>query len=168
MGGVISVLRIFSKRGSTSTLSIMSSFVQWEIIKNNHCQLIKRKTTKPMSAEPFNVRNIHSMESNGFINPRALSITPAKDCKGIVVRQKNGSRVSRPGKQISATVMKSGPRRVLLKLARSFKKTGYRKDLKKATLRRASVILRGQRAGGYTQKRKSRRGVASKKKPIAA
>merc|ERR1712071_337851 len=147
MGGVISVLRIFSKRGSTSTLSIMSSFVQWEIIKNNHCQLIKRKTTKPMSAEPFNVRNIHSMKSNGFINPRALSITPAK----------NGSRVSRPGKQISATVMKSGPRRVLLKLARSFKKTGYRKDLKKATLRRASVILRGQRAGGYTQKRKSRR-----------
>merc|ERR1712071_26293 len=87
MGGVISVLRIFSKRGSTSTLSIMSSFVQWEIIKNNHCQLIKRKTTKPMSAEPFNVRNIHSMKSNGFINPRALSITPAKDGKGIVVRR---------------------------------------------------------------------------------
>jgi large subunit ribosomal protein L28e len=41
--------------------------------------------------------------------------------------------------------MKAGPRRSLYKLRRFVLKNGYRKDLTKAALRRASAVLKSQK-----------------------
>ncbi|CAG0893457.1 unnamed protein product [Cyprideis torosa] len=145
----------------------MSAFLQWEIIKNHHSQLLKRPNVRPLSAEKFNVRNIHGMKANGYINQKAIHIAPGKDNKGVVMTTKKSKNVNHPGIQLSSNTMTAGPRRLLWKMARSIKKTGYRKDLKKSCLRRASAILKSQRPGGAVSKRKRRRGAASKKPRVS-
>jgi large subunit ribosomal protein L28e len=48
-------------------------------------------------------------------------------------------------KLTNKTTLKSGPRRSLYKLRRFIIKNGYRKDLTKAALRRASAVLKSQK-----------------------
>ncbi|CAG0895720.1 unnamed protein product [Darwinula stevensoni] len=141
----------------------MTDFLQWEIIKNHHAYLVKRPNVRPLSKELFNVRNIHGMKANGLIHRRAISIQPANDNKGVIVTKKNPKRLRQPASQNYSVVMKAGPRRLLWKLARMFKYQNYRRDLKKATLRRASAILKSQRTK-IAKKRTVKRGMSSKKK----
>ncbi|CAG0915196.1 unnamed protein product [Notodromas monacha] len=122
-----------------------SRFLTWEIVKNHHAYIMKRPNIRTLSKEPGNVRNIHSFKANGFIHPKTIDIQPAKDNKGVVITRRKRNKMNRPAAQTKSMIMKTGPRRLLWKVARVIVTDRYRHDLKKAAMRRASAILQSQK-----------------------
>ncbi|KAG7171840.1 60S ribosomal protein L28-like [Homarus americanus] len=98
----------------------MSADLCWQIIRDNHAHLLKKRNVK----KPFST--------------------------------------NKPGKNLVKTTIKAGPRRALNSIRRFIKFNHYRKDLKKAALRRASAILRSQRAQPFKKARRRTHKVAKK------
>merc|ERR1711974_471032 len=138
----------------------MSSDIAWAITKNNSAYLLKKRNCpKPLSTDPMNLTNKHCKRFVGLVNKKALAIAPASDNKGFTVTIKKGSS-NRPGKNKDTVTMKAGPRRSLHKVKALIVKQRYRKDLAKAALRRAAIIVRSQkplppRKGSKTAAKKS-------------
>merc|ERR1711990_61365 len=138
----------------------MSSDIAWAITKNNSAYLLKKRNCpKPFSTDPMNLTNKHCKRFVGLVNKKALAIAPASDNKGFTVTIKKGSS-NRPGKNKDTVTMKAGPRRSLHKVKALIVKQRYRKDLAKAALRRAAIIVRSQkplppRKGSKTAAKKS-------------
>merc|ERR1711973_359586 len=123
-------------------IDIMSE-IAWAITRNNSAFLLKKRNCpKPFSTDPMNLTNKHSLRYTGLVNKKAVAITPAADNKGFDV------------------TIKGGPRRSLHKVKALIVKQRYRKDLAKAALRRAAIIVRSQkplppRKGSKTAAKKS-------------
>merc|ERR1712173_18151 len=114
------------------------SEIAWAITRNNSAFLLKKRNCpKPFSTDPMNLTNKHSLRYTGLVNKKAVAITPAADNKG-----GKGAKVAK-GKQ--TVTMKAGPRRSLHKVKALIVKQRYRKDLAKAALRRAAIIVRSQK-----------------------
>ncbi|EEB18096.1 60S ribosomal protein L28, putative [Pediculus humanus corporis] len=127
----------------------MSSHLNWMIIRNNNAFLVKKTNIKkPFSKEPNNLTNLNSFRYNGIIHKKCVGIEGGKapEKKGFTVIMKKAKAHYRPAKSCVQIEMKSGPRRSLYKLRRLLVKNRYRMDLTKAALRRASAVLRSQRA----------------------
>merc|ERR1712004_171896 len=94
--------------------------------------------------DPMNLTNKHSLRYTGLVNKKAVAITPAADNKGfdVTIKGGKGAKVAK-GKQ--TVTMKAGPRRSLHEVKALIVKQRYRKDLSKAALRRAAVIIRSQK-----------------------
>merc|ERR1712080_181789 len=108
--------------------SKMSSDIAWAITRNNSAYLLKKRNCpKPFSTDPMNLTNKHSQRYTGLVNKKAVAVAPAADNKGLTV------------------TMKAGPRRSLHKVKALIVKQRYRKDLAKAALRRAAIIVRSQK-----------------------
>ena len=123
----------------------MSTDITWAITRNNSAFLLKKRgCPKPFSTDPMNLTNKHSMRHTGTVNKKALAIAPAADNKGFTVTIKKGN-ANKPGKNRQTVTMKAGPRRSLHKVKALVVKQRYRKDLSKAALRRAAVIIRSQK-----------------------
>ncbi|XP_068623005.1 large ribosomal subunit protein eL28 [Battus philenor] len=124
----------------------MSSHLNWMIIRNNNAFLVKKRNIKkPFSKEPNNVTNLSSYRYNGLIHKKAVSVVENPDRKGFTVVYKKARATNKPAKNIVRRPFKAGARRSLFKVKRLLKANNYRTDLTKATLRRASAILRSQR-----------------------
>merc|ERR1711956_209120 len=89
--------------------------------------LKKRNCPKPFSTDPMNLTNKHSQRHGGLVNKKAVAVAPAADNKGFTV------------------TIKSGPRRTLHKVKALIVKQRYRKDLNKAAIKRAAIIVRSQK-----------------------
>merc|ERR1712029_1326205 len=103
-----------------------------------------RGCPKPFSTDPMNLTNKHSMRHTGTVNKKALAIAPAADNKGFTVTIKKGN-ANKPGKNRQTVTMKAGPRRSLHKVKALIVKQRYRKDISKAAMKRAAVIVRSQK-----------------------
>lgn len=115
------------------------------VIRNNHAFLMKRRNVdKPFSREAHNLTNLNSFRYNGLVHKRTMGVSASKDKKGFAVewRTAKGQNGRRPAKGMARLALKGGPRRALHTLRRL---AGYRRDLRKAALRRASAVLRSQR-----------------------
>ncbi|XP_059477952.1 large ribosomal subunit protein eL28 [Neocloeon triangulifer] len=127
-------------------MSGIPAHLSWAIIRNNNAFIMKRRNiTKPFSTEPNNLSNLASFRFNGLIHKKTIGIEPAKDNKGFQLVWKKTRNQHRLAKLTNKTTMKAGPRRSLYKLRKFILKNGYRKDLTKAALRRASAVLKSQR-----------------------
>merc|ERR1712227_91479 len=134
-----------SNKNFLTQQSKMSSDIAWAITRNNSAFLLKKRNCpKPFSTDPMNLTNKHSQRYVGLVNKKAVAIAPASDNKGFTVTIKKGSG-NRPGKGKDTVTMKAGPRRSLHKVKASIVKQRYRKDLTKAAMKRASVIVRSQK-----------------------
>merc|ERR1711936_1323168 len=145
MGLFVSSTRTVRTSISISTdfrIDIMSE-IAWAITRNNSAFLLKKRNCpRPFSTDPMNLTNKHSLRYTGLVNKKAVAITPAADNKGFDV------------------TIKAGPRRSLHKVKALIVKQRYRKDLAKAALRRAAIIVRSQkplppRKGSKTAAKKS-------------
>merc|ERR1719262_613540 len=107
----------------------------------------------------MNRTNKHSQRYTGLVNKKAVAVAPAADNKGFAVTIKGGkgSKVAK-GKQ--TVTMKAGPRRSLHKVKALIVKQRYRKDLTKAAMQRAAVIIRSQKP---LPARKGTKAAAAKK-----
>ena len=123
----------------------MSTDITWAITRNNSAFLLKKRNCpKPFSTDPMNLTNKHSLRHSGCVNKKAVSVVPAADNKGFTVTIKKGN-ANKPGKNLQTVTMKAGPRRSLHKVKALVVKQRYRKDLSKAAMRRAAVIIRSQK-----------------------
>jgi len=101
---------------------------------------------QPFSIEPNNLTNKSSFRYSGIVQRKTVGIEPTADNKGFVLVTKKRRTQGKPSQAYSKTIMKAaGPARPLKKLRNSLVKNKYRKDLTKAALVRASVLLRSQR-----------------------
>merc|ERR1712215_661530 len=117
----------------------------WEIVRNNHAYLLKKRNVKmPFSSEPNNLMNVNSLRYNGFCPKKVIGIS-AKGKKGIELTYKTAKHQNKPGKNLIKTTIEYGPRRAHDSIRKFINDNKYRKDLKKAALRRVSAILRSQR-----------------------
>ncbi|XP_077298283.1 ribosomal protein L28 [Arctopsyche grandis] len=125
----------------------MSAHLSWMVIRNNHAFLMKRRNVdKPFSREPHNLTNLNSFRYNGLVHRKTLCVAASRDKKGFGVewRTRKGRAGHKPAQGSAKRLMKGGPRRALHKL-RAFASQPYRRDLRKAALRKASAVLRSQR-----------------------
>ncbi|CAH4034968.1 60S ribosomal protein L28 [Pieris brassicae] len=126
----------------------MSAHLNWMIIRNNNAFLVKKRNIKkPFSKEPNNVTNLNAFKYNGLIHKKAVGVVENENPsrKGFTVVYKKAKATNKPVKNLVRRNFKAGARRSLFKLKRLLKANNYRRDLTKATLRRASAILRSQR-----------------------
>merc|ERR1711993_19832 len=150
--GIVGYLSNFSLK--------MSSDIAWAITRNNSAHLLKKRNCpKPFSSDPMNLTNKHSQRYTGLVNKKAVGIAPASDNKGFAVTIKKGSAY-KPGKNKATVTMKAGPRTSLHKVKALIVKQRYRKDLAKAAMRRAAVIVRSQKP---LPARKGTKAAAAKK-----
>ncbi|XP_072945430.1 large ribosomal subunit protein eL28 [Epargyreus clarus] len=123
-----------------------SPSLNWLIIRNNNAFLVKKRNIKkPFSKEPNNVTNLNSFKYNGLIHKKAVSVVEIPNRSGFTVVYKKAKATNKPAKNLVKRQFKAGARRSLFKVKRLLKANHYRTDLSKATLRRASAILRSQR-----------------------
>ncbi|KAG0711982.1 60S ribosomal protein L28 [Chionoecetes opilio] len=133
----------------------MSSDLCWQVIRNNHAHLLKKRNVKkPFSTEPNNLKNVNSPRYNGLCRRKVIGIEPASGGKGIILSHKTARYQNKPVKNLVKTPIKAGPRRALNSIRRFIRHNSYRKDLKMAALRRASAILRSQRAQPFKKARR--------------
>ncbi|CAK1542663.1 unnamed protein product [Leptosia nina] len=126
----------------------MSAHLNWMIIRNNNAFLVKKRNIKkPFSKEPNNVTNLNAFRYNGLIHKKTVGVVENENPsrKGFTVVYKKAKATNKPAKNLIKRSFKAGARRSLHKAKRLLKCNNYRKDLIKATLRRASAILRSQR-----------------------
>ncbi|KAL5012545.1 hypothetical protein ScPMuIL_011096 [Solemya velum] len=122
----------------------MSKDIQWQIIRNNSCFLLKGNG-HVFSREPNNLKSRNSYRYNGLIHKKTVGVEPAKDGKGIVMVTKNATGLRKPNKNYTRIEMKKNSRRTLAAIRKTIKSNRYRKDLKMAAVRRASALLRSQK-----------------------
>jgi len=101
--------------------------------------------------------NKSSYRYSGLVPRKTVGIEfPPADKKGFIVVTKTAKKQGKPVKTYQKTHMHSvGPRRPLKKLRNTLVKNKYRKDLTKAALVRASVILKSQKTSKKTKGKKS-------------
>ena len=123
-----------------------SADLNWLIIRNNNSYLLKKRDIKkPFSTERNNLTNVSSFRYNGLVHKKTVGVVPA-DKKGFTVLLKTRRNQNKPAKNVQKVTFKSGARRSLSKLRNSLVNNRYRNDLKQAAIRRASAILRSQKA----------------------
>ncbi|CAL8113016.1 unnamed protein product [Orchesella dallaii] len=120
--------------------------LNWLIVRNNNAFIKKvRNVKQPFSVEPNNLTNKSSFRYSGLVQRKTVGVNFAPDKKGFVVVLKKPKAQGRPSKTYNEIKMKqAGFRRPLKKLRNTLVKNKYRKDLTKAALVRASVILKSQ------------------------
>merc|ERR1711909_194951 len=117
----------------------MSADLQWMIIRNNSSTLLKGKAAHTFSREANNLKSRNSFRFNGLIHKKSVGVEAASDGKGVVLVTKNSGSSRKPGKSHTRVDLKKGSRRTL-------SNNRYRRDLKNSALKRASAILKSQKA----------------------
>nr|CAJ17404.1 ribosomal protein L28e [Sphaerius sp. APV-2005] len=124
----------------------MSSHLNWLIVRNNNAFLLKKRNiNKPFSMEPNNLKNLSSYRYSGIVRKRVVGVEEPKDKNGFVLVTKKSKNLRQLKRSLTKRTMKSGLRRSLNKLKKTLKANGYRQDLLKAALQRATAIKRSQK-----------------------
>ncbi|SPC64783.1 related to 60S ribosomal protein L28 [Ustilago sp. UG-2017b] len=136
-----------------------SQDLQWLLVRNNSSFIVKQKGLgRIFSREPRNLTQLHSYKYSGVVNSKAVGIEPAQSGKGVVLTTKNSKKTpfSIKGIKNTSTIKKGGSRRAAGVVSNVVAKKGYRADLTKAAVVRASAILRSQRGRKQPPARKVR------------
>ncbi|XP_055036785.2 large ribosomal subunit protein eL28 [Paramisgurnus dabryanus] len=129
-----------------------SSHLQWMVIRNNSCFLIKRNK-QTYSTEPNNLKARNAFRFNGLIHRKTVGIEPAADGKGVVVILKKRAGQRKPATSFEKITINKNSRATLTSIKNIIRKNKYRRDLGMAALRRASVILKSQKPVVVRKKR---------------
>ncbi|ETS65387.1 hypothetical protein PaG_00121 [Moesziomyces aphidis] len=151
-----------------------SQDLQWLLVRNNSSFIVKQKGLgRIFSREPRNLVQLHSYKYSGVVNAKAVGIEAAKSGKGIVLTTKNSKKTpfSIKSTKNASTIKKGGSRRAAGVVSNVVAKKGYRADLTKVAVVRASALLRSQRGRKQPPARKVRgsgaRKVVKVEEPVA-
>ncbi|KAF8795002.1 60S ribosomal protein L28 like protein [Argiope bruennichi] len=97
------------------------------------------------------MKKIHSPRYCGTIQKNAIMIEPHSNKKGVNLVYKKKRCHRKPAKSLERVPLTKNARRTMTVIKKFVKRNQYRKDLKMLAFRRASAILKSQRASG-TQK----------------
>jgi len=124
-------------------------------MRDNSSFLLKGNRTV-FTREPNNLKSKNAFRYNGLIHKKTVGIEPAEDGKGVVLVTKKQNAKNKPVKWERRVTLKRDWRRTLTSIRNEISKGRYRKDLKKAALRRASAVLKSQKPVAAVKKRKPR------------
>ncbi|KAI8843438.1 ribosomal L28e/Mak16 [Chytriomyces cf. hyalinus JEL632] len=124
----------------------MSADLAWLLTRSTSSFLVKRKgnTSIQLSRDAGNLTNIHSFK-NSSLNNKAVFVASA-GAAGVVISHKKVANSNNPAASIVSKKLVHGGRRAVAKGVAKVTK-GYRGDLSKAALSRASRILDTQVQG---------------------
>merc|ERR1712121_442037 len=111
------------------------------ILRNSSSFLLKRNRQN-FTLEPNNLKGRNSFRYSGLVQRCTVGVEPAKDGKGVVLVTKKIAGSRKPGKNYNRVELKRDPRRTFRAIRKMTEKSGYRKDLSMAAVRRASAIIR--------------------------
>ncbi|EJU02848.1 ribosomal protein L28e [Dacryopinax primogenitus] len=125
----------------------MSADLEWLLIRKWNSFIVKRVPEGPVfSTEAGNLRNLHSGKYSGIANNKVLDIAEEKG--QIVIKTRDASAPISANKKAVKTERvrsRSGGRRVAGVVSKKIA-SGYRPDLRKAALARASALLEAQKS----------------------
>ncbi|KAL3161377.1 hypothetical protein ABBQ32_010270 [Trebouxia sp. C0010 RCD-2024] len=127
----------------------MSSQLVWQLVKNNNCFMHKGLNGVVLSKEPGNLYNVHCYKYSGLANDKAIHIEA--DGQGLKVTKLISKHASKPSKAKSSSTRKKSFQRVSHGLNKEL--DGYRPDLKKAALARASAVNRSSKGSKQSTKK---------------
>ncbi|CAN7993924.1 unnamed protein product [Ixodes hexagonus] len=126
----------------------MSSDLQWMVVKDRSCFLVKKRLIKTwFSTDPLNPKGTHAKRYSGTVLNKALTVEPHSTGKGVNLVYKKQSHRKKPVKSLDRVPLRKGARRTMSSIKKWVKgHKNYRRDLRMLCLRRASAILRSQKA----------------------
>jgi len=116
---------------------------------DQNAYLVKRPGSGGLrfSRDPMNLVNQHSRKHAGFVNDKAIGISPAEGDKGgVTLFTKKTKHPQRPGQASQKTTFggNKGTRKTYKSIVASTAKSGYRSDLRAHAVARASAIRQSQ------------------------
>lgn len=143
-----------------------SKDLRWLLTKDTSCHAVRvRNYPKMMSKDPLNPKGLHLPRFSGTIQSKAVTVRGSSKKQGVTLVYKKASSVNKPAGQLVRVFIKKDPRSTL----RSIKNTlnnmsGYRKDLKMLTLRRAAALKKSQIVKKKIKKNKNKAAKKQQKK----
>lgn len=132
----------------------------WSIVRNQNAFLIKRPRVQ-FTREPGNLLNLNSYKFSGLAHAQTIDVKPAPE-KGTQVVVSKKAAMHQPAKKTVATTFKYQGVRRIAKTVKGLAKNGYRPDLEKAALARASAVVKSQKPVKATKNTKKGRRAAKK------
>ncbi|AXA51383.1 large subunit ribosomal protein L28e [Malassezia restricta] len=138
--------------------------LHWLLVRKSNSFLVKQKGLgRVFSREPGNLAAFHSYKHSGLVNDKSVGIVPAEN-RGVIVttrKQKTSPRAIRGAR--ASTTIKGGSRRVAGAVANVAAKHGYRADLRKDAVARATAIVNSQVRKQRVPRTRAPRGAAARK-----
>ncbi|CDS13766.1 hypothetical protein LRAMOSA05940 [Lichtheimia ramosa] len=120
----------------------MSAELVWALVKNNNSFLVKRPNGVEFTAERGNLTNLNTFKYSGIANNKAVDIAAAP--RGVRVTLKKAKQLQKPAKATHSYVIAKSRRATAKSVANLVARSGYRADLRKAALARASAVISSQ------------------------
>ncbi|KAM7185380.1 60S ribosomal protein L28 [Rhypophila sp. PSN 637] len=147
---------------STSTVS---ADLIWEITRaHNSYQATSKTSGSPrFSRDPLNLFNLDSRKYAGFVNDKAIGISP-NEKGGVVVVSKKVGHANKPRSGLVSVTYGGNKtsRKTYKAVANMAAKKGYRADLRAAAVARVSAIRKSQRTPKADPVKKLRGNAAKK------
>ncbi|KAF2652120.1 ribosomal protein L28e [Lophiostoma macrostomum CBS 122681] len=128
-------------------MATLSSDLIWEVTRGNSSTLVKRKQAGGVqfSKDPLNLRNQYSRKYEGLVADKAIGILPAEN-GGITLITKKADKQHTPASALQKSTISSkrSTRKTYSSIVKSTTKKGYRPDLRKDAVARASAIRKSQ------------------------
>lgn len=126
----------------------MSAELQWMVVKDRSSFLVKKRMIKTwFSIDPLNPKGTHAKRYSGTVRNRVLTVEPHSSGKGVNLVYKKQNNRKKPAKSLDRVPLTRGARRTMASIKKWVKgHRNYRRDLQMLCLRRASAILRSQKA----------------------
>ncbi|KAF2795646.1 ribosomal protein L28e [Melanomma pulvis-pyrius CBS 109.77] len=127
--------------------SNISADLIWEVTRKFNSSLVKRKQPGGVqfSRNPLNLRNQYTRKYEGSIADKAIGVQAA-DNGGVTLLTKKSDKAHAPSSHIQSSTFGSSrsTRKTYSGIVNSTTKRGYRPDLRKDAVARASAIRKSQ------------------------
>ncbi|KAF2474291.1 60S ribosomal protein-like protein L28, partial [Lindgomyces ingoldianus] len=126
----------------------ISSDLIWEITRGHSATLVKRKQAggQQFSRDALNLKNQYRRKYEGMVSDKAIGVQ-GTESGGVTLLTKKANKANAPSTQIQSTTF--GPNRSTRKtyssIVNSTAKHGYRPDLRKDAVARASAIRKSSK-----------------------
>merc|ERR1711996_6200 len=120
----------------------MSAHLQWAIINKFNCYDIKKAGTV-WTKEPGHLKGKKSLKYNTLVNPGNVAVSANAD-GGIVLATTGTKNANSPAKATTSVVIKKNARATYKSVRNTVRANNFRKDQKRAAVKKAAAILRAQ------------------------
>merc|ERR1712048_214494 len=120
----------------------MSASLQWAIINKFNSRDI-RKSGITWSKEDGHLKGKKSFKYSTLVNPGAVTVAANAD-GGVVLTTTGNKNANLPAKNTTSVVIKKNSRATFKSIRNTVRANNFRKDQKRAAVKKASAILRSQ------------------------
>merc|ERR1712045_405299 len=124
------------------THSKMSASLQWAIINKFNAKDIK-KSGITWSKEAGHLKGKKSFKYSTLVNPGAVNVAANAD-GGVVLTTRGNKKANKPAASVNAVAIKKNSRATYASIRNTIRANAFRKDHKRAAVKKASAILKSQ------------------------